>query len=269
MASPSLSTVGCLEILQSTSTHFHQEVTERYKTIAQFFVDVLHIDLSAYLENSEQFNAKEILRPKQNIDKLTEFENLRLNKPDAETSTFMAIYQQMNRKRFQIRPIYQREEVINRQKSSAIIESMLGIKLPPIFLYKRKDGVSEVIDGQQRLLSIIGFTGLQYLDENGEHATSEKDKFALKDLRILSDLNGSKFDVLTEDQQNRIYDFELSLVTIDEKLNEGFQPIDLFIRLNNKPYPIRDNTFEMWKSQLKICSIHCIYINEENVLIPE
>lgn len=31
-------------------------------------------------------------------------------------------------------------------------------------------------------------------------------------------------------------------------MNPNFDPIDLFIRLNDKPYPIRQNSFEMWNS---------------------
>ena len=64
----------------------------------------------------------------------------------------------IERIKFLVRPSYQRSEVINLLKASAIIESiLLGINLPPIFIFKRLDGVSEVIDGQQRLLTILGF----------------------------------------------------------------------------------------------------------------
>ena len=62
----------------------------------------------------------------------------------------------MGKNRFMIRPSYQRSEVINLSKASAIIESiLLGIPLPAIFIYKKTNGISEVIDGQQRLLTII------------------------------------------------------------------------------------------------------------------
>ena len=38
------------------------------------------------------------------------------------------------------------------------------------------------------------------------------------------------------------------LYKIDYKLNTIFDPVYLFIRLHNKPYPIKDNSFEMWNS---------------------
>ena len=68
--------------------------------------------------------------------------------------------------RYLVRPSYQRQEKISELKASSIIESiLLGISLPPIFVYKRSNGIKEVVDGQQRLLSVISFVGKQYRDE--------------------------------------------------------------------------------------------------------
>jgi len=158
----------------------------------------------------------------------------------------------MSNNRFLIRPPYQREEVINQVKSSAIIESiLLGIKLPPIFVFKRKDGVSEVIDGQQRLLSIIGFLGRKYVDENGDLLESKKNNFSLNlKNSILQDYNRKKFSTLPKHEQDKILDFDLWIIEIKQKDNEHFQPIDLFLRLNSKPFPIKENTFEMWNSYI-------------------
>ena len=80
---------------------------------------------------------------------------------------------------------------------------------------------------------------------------SNKDGFALllKD-SILTDLNGKCFAQLDEDLQDKITSFDLWVIEINEKNNPDFEPLDLFIRLNNKPYPIKDDTFEMWNSYL-------------------
>lgn len=236
---------------QTATNYFYQDVNNRYDIIVKFVSNVLNKNLTSYLSGDGQYNPATVLQSSESINMLSDFEILRLNKPDAQSSTIDDIHRQINRNRFLIRPVYQREEVINRKKSSAIIESMLlGIKLPPIFVYKRDNGVFEVIDGQQRLLSIIGYIGYQYKNENGEESRSKKHEFALADLSIMKDLNGKRFKELGEELQNRIYDFNLSLVTIDAKLNPKFDPIDLFLRLNNKPYPIRDHSFEMWNSYI-------------------
>ena len=64
---------------------------------------------------------------------------------DTSIKTLLRFYQDDN---IDLRPDYQRNEVINRHKASGIIESaLLGIPLPPIYLFKDKEGKLEVIDG--------------------------------------------------------------------------------------------------------------------------
>ena len=199
-------------------------------------------------------------------DETTNYQELRINKPEPTTYTIDDICRLMARYRFLVRPPYQREEVINRKKSSEIIESLLlGIKLPPIFIFKSKDGISEVIDGQQRILSILAFLGRGYLDEEGKIVKSNKDGFSLmlKD-SILTDLNGKHFSQLDEDLQDKITNFDLWVIEINEKNNPDFEPLDLFIRLNNKPYPIKDDTFEMWNSYLDRRLINTIKASYKN-----
>lgn len=247
------------------NSHFYKEVIERYTTTADFFESKYNVKFDLYLTNKGRFKAQlDNLKPSKNHKNISEFESLRLNKPDASTTTIDDICRQMNRGRFLVRPPYQREETINKVKSSAIIESiLLGVKLPPIFVFKRDDGISEVVDGQQRLLSILGFIGEGFIDENGKMVKSEKNNYSLTKLTILNDLKGKRFLDLSEEMREKIYDFNLSLVNIDERLNPNFDPIDLFIRLNNKPYPIRENTFEMWNSYIDMDIISTIKENTQ------
>lgn len=138
----------------------------------------------------------------------------------------------VQKNRFLIRPAYQRSEVTDTAKASYLIESIiLGIRIPPIFVYKRTDGVSEVVDGQQRLLSIIGFLGKSFIDEHGAAQQSQKNSFRLKGLRILKELNGySAARVQDEypEYYDRILDFGIDVIEIDGYLNQDFSAIDLF-----------------------------------------
>ena len=77
---------------------------------------------------------------------------------------------------------------------------------------------------------------------------SRNNNFKLKNLVIRKDLNGQNESALTENDRDQILDFYLDEIVIDAKLNEKFDPTDLFIRLNQKPYPIKQNSFEMWNS---------------------
>lgn len=245
---------------------FSQQIVDRYDVIADYIEEIYGINKNLYIETNEQFKQKNRELSQAKDDETTNYQELRINKPEPTTYTIDDICRLMARYRFLVRPPYQREEVINRKKSSEIIESLLlGIKLPPVFIFKNKDGMSEVIDGQQRILSILAFLGRGYLNEEGKMVKSNKDCFALllKD-SILSNLNGRHFDQLDEDLQEKITNFDLWVIEINEKNNPDFEPLDLFIRLNNKPYPIKDDTFEMWNSYLDRGLINTIKTSYRN-----
>jgi uncharacterized protein with ParB-like and HNH nuclease domain len=230
---------------------FYKKMNERYNIVAKYFEMQLNIKCNVYLDDYSIF--KETTAENEVDDNpikdIKNLEHLRLNKPEPSSLTIEDICRQMNRDKFLIRPPYQREEVINKVKSSAIIESIiLGVKLPPIFIYKTINGIHEVVDGQQRILSILGFIGEEFTDENGNKVKSEKNNFELERLTILSEINGKKYGELDSKIRYKILDFNLAVVFIEEKMNPNFDKIDLFIRLNNKPYPIKDNSFEMWNS---------------------
>ena len=234
-------------------SNIYRHINNRYEKTAELFESLYDVNFNLYLASGSEFkeqNKRLQTQPTTDTLTLSKFESLRLNKPDASSNAIDDICNRMAKERFLLRPSYQRKEVIDRFKSSAIIESiLLGIKLPPIFLYKRNDGVAEVIDGQQRLLSILGFLGREFLDETKKMVKSEKNNYSLKRLNILKkDIEGKKFSQLSAVHQDRILDFDLWIIEISEKSNPDFDPIDLFIRLNYKPFPILENTFEMWNS---------------------
>lgn len=231
--------------------HYYGNIVKRFSDTAEFFKQLTGFDFINYLRDSN-FNktVKESLNERRESDnKLDEFDNLRYNKPSPISTPIEEIITDVKSNKYLIRPAYQRQEKISELKSSSIIESiLLGINLPPIFIYKRKDGIKEVIDGQQRLLSIIGFLGEEYCNENNKSVLTNKNNFKLKGLKILSELNGLNYSKLSEDFKDKILDFTVDIIIIEEALNKDFEPTDLFIRLNNKPYPIRENSFEMWNS---------------------
>ncbi len=242
------------ESFKIQDSNLYTQVIERYEKTAHLFHELSGIEFDVYLSSGSAFKEQNRqlsqAQPTTDTSTLSKFESLRLNKPDASSNAIDDICTRMAKERFLLRPSYQRNEVIDRFKSSAIIESiLLGIKLPPIFLYKRNDGVAEVLDGQQRLLSILGYLGRGFLDESKRMVKSEKNNYSLRRLNILKDnLEGKKFADLPTAYQDRILDFDLWIIEISEKNNPDFDPIDLFIRLNYKPFPILENTFEMWNS---------------------
>ncbi len=223
---------------------------ERFNCTAAFFSRQYSCDFRLYLYNNEQFK-KDNKHSTKNQDQPLSFDELRINKPEPTSVEVSELLLNINSNRFLIRPPYQRNEVGNKKKSSSIIESLLlGIMLPPIFVYKRDDGVSEVIDGQQRLLSILGYIGKPYRDENFNEQYSQLNEFALdlKDSGILKGLHNYRFCDLKIGDRNKIMSSDLWVIDIKESQNKNFDPVDLFVRLNNKPYPIAKDSFEMWNS---------------------
>lgn len=65
--------------------------------------------------------------------------------------------QQIDRKDIII-PFYQRQYVWSIEQASKLVESFLmGLPVPQVFLYANDEGQLEVIDGQQRLMSMKYF----------------------------------------------------------------------------------------------------------------
>lgn len=232
----------------ATGSHYYKSIINRYLFVSNYLSNATNISFDAHIKNKSEFDA--IMAQNPSID---QFKDFKLSKTDPVSATVYDILTDVKSTRFIIRPDYQRSEVSNSiQKASYLLESiMLGIRIPPIFIYRRDDNVSEVIDGQQRLLSILGFLQEKYKDENGKDQLSNKHGFKLSKLRFLKELNGRTIDGVEQydaSLKDRILDFQIDIVEINQAQNPNFSPIDLFLRLNSKPFPIEANTFEMWNA---------------------
>ncbi len=71
--------------------------------------------------------------------------------------TLLGLYEKLASQEIVV-PKFQRKFVWKQKQSSRLIESfLLGLPVPPIFLFTRRDGKQWVVDGQQRLKSIAYF----------------------------------------------------------------------------------------------------------------
>lgn len=233
------------------NSHYYRSIIDRFSDTAKFFGSITGFDFSIYVKDLDFKERIDKLRQTE-VDaarSIQELSHLRLNKPNPISTPVDEIRSDLKTTKYLLRPSYQRQEKISTAKASSIIESMLlGINLPPIFVFKREKNIKEIVDGQQRLLAIIGFLGSQFYNESGKLSYSRNSNFKLKGLKILTDLEGKNFSALPEEQQDKILDFVIDLIVIEESVNKKFDPVDLFIRLNYKPYPIKSNSFEMWNS---------------------
>lgn len=134
-----------------------------------------------------------------------------------------------------IHPEFQRSFRWEIDQKSALIESiLLGIPMPPIFIFHRKDGIWDVIDGQQRLSTIFQFAGI-YCDESGK----VQPKIQLLRTKFLPALEG----IVWDDDNPDIYQLDspqrllIKRAKIDIKLlkatSDTNAKYDLFQRLNS------------------------------------
>lgn len=121
------------------------------------------------------------------------------------------------RKEFIIAPDFQRYEVWKGKQASELVESVLmGIPIPSMYLFEARDGKKQVVDGRQRISTI-----LKFLDGG----------FKLKDLRILHNLNGCFFSDLDLKLQGIFEDYQLSFYIIQPPTPERVK-YDIFDRVN-------------------------------------
>jgi uncharacterized protein with ParB-like and HNH nuclease domain len=222
----------------SSGSYRRNHIYGRFKKISEVFSEYLNTNIE--ISQDENYKDKIV-----KIDK--DFE---VNNPSPSNNSIESLVEENKDKKINLRPVYQRGEVLTLQTASSIIESiLLGIQLPSIFTFKRKDGISEVIDGQQRLTAIFSFLELE-LSVDNKRKKSKRHGFALKYLKILDHLNGKTFNELDENLKDKIFDFTISVFEIKEEFNPKFNPVEMFLRLNYKPYGISQHSFELWNSYI-------------------
>ena len=101
-------------------------------------------------------------------------------------------------------------------KSKLIESVLLNIPIPVIYTAQIEEEKEEVIDGQQRILTFYGF---------------KNNKFPLNRLSILKELNGKKFQDLSEDLQDKILNRGLSVIRILKESQKDIK-FEIFQRLN-------------------------------------
>lgn len=145
-------------------------------------------------------------------------------------------------------PFYQRKFVWNITQSSRLIESFLmGLPVPQIFLYVNDDDQLEVIDGQQRLMSIKAFLEGYFGEEDQK---GRRQIFKLKGLSERSEYNGKTFSELSPRDQRKLRNSTLRAINI-KQLKPSLRNdsvFHIFERLNTggtqlKPQEIRNAVY--------------------------
>jgi hypothetical protein len=122
-----------------------------------------------------------------------------------------------------IQPEYQRLFRWSVEQKSRLIESILiELPIPQIFVIENKNGVYELIDGLQRICSVLQFIEPAHLD---------LEPFALEGCDIIKDLNGKLFKGLPLSLRLRIKRSTLRTIVI-KRQSKSFLRYEMFKRLN-------------------------------------
>ena len=111
--------------------------------------------------------------------------------------TTETLLNQLQRGNIDLNPRFQRRDAWTVSRKSRFIESLIAnLPIPQIVLAERKGrrGQHIVLDGKQRLLSLLQFTG---------SGTGKHNNFRLEDLEVLTDLDGLTYQELRENAATR------------------------------------------------------------------
>lgn len=165
----------------------------------------------------------------------------RLVRTDAYQMSIGEIVSMYDRQEITIDPEFQRLFRWTISQKSKLIESLLlGIPLPPIFVFEKEDGTWELIDGLQRVSTLLEFMGLLRMPDGEFSVPSVLD--ATKYLPSLHNVVWEKSERITdldiEDQREIDKSHQLSIrrsrigVEILKRPSDNQTKFDLFQRLN-------------------------------------
>jgi hypothetical protein len=143
-----------------------------------------------------------------------------------------------------IAPEYQRHFVWDAERESELIESIyLGIPVPSLYMAANRDGTWEVVDGVQRLSTLVHFCG----DSASLKRIDRTAPLELTDLKKLTAFNGKTFEALPKPTQLNFLLRPVRVTTLNDKSDSAVR-YDLFERLNTggvklHPQEIRNCVF--------------------------
>ena len=182
-----------------------------------------------------------------------------------QTWSILEIFQKIQKKKLMLSPEYQRNDIWDKSKQTAFIESLyMGIIIPPVYVVEvpgeniLEENIYEVVDGKQRLSTIEKFILNQFKLEE-KSLEYYKDWFAKHDFSTIQAEHGT----LTNEMLSSVLDIYVITANSPE-----FTKYDIFSRLNKGAEKLKVN--EIRKAVYRSEAVRIIddYVNE-NVDSPQ
>lgn len=145
----------------------------------------------------------------------------------------------------EIRPPYQRQPVWSAKQKCALIESiLLGLPIPELYVQHTIDSseskgtdrsVFAVVDGQQRIRTVLQFIGIDQTNSESEFNGFRLDKLE----NAASPFRGVGYSDLSQEQRNSFLQYKFAVrhldTTDDERVRDIFRRINKFVtKLNDQ-----------------------------------
>lgn len=158
-----------------------------------------------------------------------------------------------------IAPAYQRRFRWDDERCSELIESLLlGIPVPSLFMATNKDATWELVDGVQRISTIVKFAGTEDVRLKLHSDKSDlRTPLRLSELEKLKTFSGRTFAELPETIQLQFKLRPVKVVTLSDKSDKVVR-FDLFERLNSGGVALSDQEVRS-----------CVYRGRFNDMIEE
>ena len=182
-----------------------------------------------YLEENENNETEEVKKLIEQINEVVVY---------GTDWTVGTIIEQIKAGNINVNPCFQRRDAWNIEKKIKYIESLiLGFPVPQIVLAEMTRGKFIVIDGKQRLLSLMQFYGI------ADKTIGKINNFALNKCELLKDLNGISYIELESDPLLNQYYTQLQNQTVRcvliKNWNQNILLLEkIFVRLNTGSVPL-------------------------------
>jgi uncharacterized protein with ParB-like and HNH nuclease domain len=174
---------------------------------------------------------------------------------DSYDITIKQLYDMLLEGMIDIAPEYQRHFKWDKARQSALIESLiLGIPVPSLFMATNSDSSWEVVDGLQRITTIVNFIG----DSAAFQRLGIQEKnLVLSNLDKLESMNGVTYHNLPKSLQFMFLTRPLRVTVLNDRSDFGVR-YDLFERLNTGGITLHEHEIR-----------NCIFKGEFNDFINE
>lgn len=141
---------------------------------------------------------------------------VKFNVAEYPVSMYVSRFQTDTEDRFFV-PEYQRNLAWSDLQKSQFIESLLvGLPIPFMFFYQSPDGRMEIVDGSQRMRAMRSFI---------------KNELYLRDLVLIPELNGFRFNDLNKDRKNKLEDVTIRTIILNTDTDPSTRA-EMFARIN-------------------------------------